>query len=70
MKIPSREIQEKVFGYYTDEQPPENSFKATAYKFLTNPLTTKEQIERLSQSWKRQSPALLNLVEDITRICS
>ena len=48
MKIPNREIQERVFGYYTEEQPPENSLKAKAYELLANSLSTDNQIKILA----------------------
>ena len=58
MKIPSREIQERVFGFYTEELPPKNTLKAKAYELLTNPLSTDRQIEMLAQSWKRKDAAI------------
>ncbi len=58
MKTPNREMQERVFGYYTEEPPPENSIKAKAYELLADPLATDEQIEILVQSWKRKNAAI------------
>jgi hypothetical protein len=54
MKIPSKEIQERVFGYYTEELPPEGSIKAKAYELLTDPLLT----ETLAETWKRMNAAI------------
>ncbi len=54
MKMPTRETQERVFGYYTEELPTENSFKAKAYELLSQNLTD-EQIEILAQTWKRMA---------------
>lgn len=58
MKIPSREIQERVFGYYTEEVPPAGSFKAKVYELLANPLISSKQIEELAQANKRMDSAI------------
>ena len=58
MKIPNREIQERVFGYYTEELPPEGSIKAKAYELLAHPQVTDEQIEILAQTWKRMDTTI------------
>lgn len=52
MKIPSRELQIRVFGFYTEEEPPEGSIKAKVYAALNEDLT-EEQIETLAQTFKR-----------------
>lgn len=53
MKIPSREIQEKVFGHYSEEIPPEGSIKAKAYEILADPRVTDEMIEGLKQTFQK-----------------
>ncbi|MDQ3748007.1 MAG: hypothetical protein M3367_03165 [Acidobacteriota bacterium] len=53
MKIPNREIQERVFGYYTEELPPEGSFKAKVYELLNQGLED-ELFEILTQTWSRK----------------
>ena len=57
MKIPSRELQERVFGFYTDELPPEGSVKAKVYAALNEDLTD-EQIDTLAQTFKRMNDVI------------
>ncbi|HEX8287290.1 MAG TPA: hypothetical protein VF556_04805 [Pyrinomonadaceae bacterium] len=57
MEIPSRELQERVFGYYTEELPPEGSVKAKVYAAVNEDLTD-EQIEILAQTFKRMSDVI------------
>jgi hypothetical protein len=57
MKIPSRELQERVFGFYTEELPPEGSVKSKVYEALNQDLTD-EQIEVLAQTFKRMTDVI------------
>jgi len=58
MQIPSYELQKRIFGYATDELPPEGSFKAKVYDALNQGLND-GQIEKIAQSWKR--------IQDVTQ---
>lgn len=53
MKIPNREIQERVFGYYTEELPPEGSLKAKAYELLCH--ASERHIEMMAQTFRRMN---------------
>lgn len=67
MKIPNPELQKRVFGYAVSESPPENSLKGKTFEFLNQGLS-ENQIEELSQVWKRmQDVTQSQIVNPITK---